>query len=236
MLKIQTNRSRHAPETQQARPAGTRGDRPEMPGKGPIPAAIRPPPIWRRISAASSRENFGQSASTAKPFPTSWGNTSRRYRTPLIAAGLMLAVLMGGVVFAFLRIVRARHETLCCQHPSWRDSSMTRESPSPSVSSRRIMTSAGPVTCWKAASKALRGWEWRYLMRLLDGARPPLEGHTSGLWGSRIQPGWESHCHGEHRRHREDLADRIWVDFSVTLILAVLPSRLAWELFWPLRA
>ena len=39
----------------------------------------------------------------------------------------------------------------------------------------------------------LRGWEWDYLMRLRDGPRPPLAGHTKGLWiaafnkdGSRI--------------------------------------------------
>ena len=28
----------------------------------------------------------------------------------------------------------------------------------------------------------LRGWEWEYLMRLRDGPRPPLAGHTKGLW------------------------------------------------------
>ncbi|WP_161967763.1 WD40 repeat domain-containing protein [Fimbriiglobus ruber] len=34
----------------------------------------------------------------------------------------------------------------------------------------------------------LRGWEWHYLMRLRDGATPPLEGHKTGLWGAEFSP------------------------------------------------
>jgi WD40 repeat protein len=34
----------------------------------------------------------------------------------------------------------------------------------------------------------LRGWEWRYLMRLRDGGQAPLVGHKTGLWGAEFSP------------------------------------------------
>jgi len=37
-----------------------------------------------------------------------------------------------------------------------------------------------------------RGWEWQYLMRLRDGARAPLVGHTSALWGAEFSPDGKS--------------------------------------------
>jgi WD40 repeat protein len=33
-----------------------------------------------------------------------------------------------------------------------------------------------------------RGWEWHYLMRLRDGERAPLKGHTTGLWAAEYSP------------------------------------------------
>ncbi len=36
--------------------------------------------------------------------------------------------------------------------------------------------------------KHLRGWEWDYLMRLRDGDRPALAGHTGGLWTAVFGP------------------------------------------------
>jgi WD40 repeat protein len=36
--------------------------------------------------------------------------------------------------------------------------------------------------------KRLRGWEWDYLMRLRDGARSPLKGHSKGLWMAAFSP------------------------------------------------
>ena len=115
------------------------------------------------------------------------GKYIRRYRTPLIAAGLMLAVLMGGVVFAFLRIVRARHETLAANIELERQLYDTRIA----VAERELTQNhdfSRASDLLEGCPKELRGWEWRYLMRLLDGARPPLEGHTSGLWGAEFSP------------------------------------------------
>jgi WD40 repeat protein len=34
----------------------------------------------------------------------------------------------------------------------------------------------------------LRGWEWHYLRRLLDGGRPDLRGHKSGVWSVAFRP------------------------------------------------
>ncbi len=34
----------------------------------------------------------------------------------------------------------------------------------------------------------LRGWEWHYMRRQLDGARPPLTGHTAGVWCVAFSP------------------------------------------------
>lgn len=34
----------------------------------------------------------------------------------------------------------------------------------------------------------VRGWEWHYLSRLRDGARPPLVGHEGGLWTAQFSP------------------------------------------------
>jgi WD40 repeat protein/serine/threonine protein kinase len=34
----------------------------------------------------------------------------------------------------------------------------------------------------------MRGWEWRYLMRLRDGGREPLKGHEGGLWSAAFSP------------------------------------------------
>ncbi|HEX3655732.1 MAG TPA: protein kinase [Pirellulales bacterium] len=40
----------------------------------------------------------------------------------------------------------------------------------------------------ESCPKRLRGWEWRYLMRLRDGAMPPLSAHTRGLWMADFSP------------------------------------------------
>ncbi len=41
--------------------------------------------------------------------------------------------------------------------------------------------------CRRARSRCV-GWEWHYLMRLRDGARPPLKGHERALWMAVFSP------------------------------------------------
>ena len=115
------------------------------------------------------------------------GKFARRYRTPLIAAGLMLSVLVGGVVLAFVRINDERLKTLAANDKLEKTAYNTRIA----VAERELTLNhdfGRAADYLQECPEALRGWEWRYLMRLLDGERPPLAGHKSGLWGAEFSP------------------------------------------------
>jgi eukaryotic-like serine/threonine-protein kinase len=111
----------------------------------------------------------------------------RRHKVPLIAAGLVLAVLLGGAVFSLWQLNRQQRETL-----------VANEKLTEQLYATRIAVAERELTQNHDFSRAkellqdcrddLRGWEWRYLNRLLDGERPPLSGHERGLWGAEFSP------------------------------------------------
>lgn len=99
----------------------------------------------------------------------------------------MLSVLVGGVVLAFVRIDRERLRTLAANDKLQEQLYNTRIA----VAERELTENhdfSRAAASLSECPEGLRGWEWRYLSRLLDGERPPLAGHKSGLWGAEFSP------------------------------------------------
>jgi eukaryotic-like serine/threonine-protein kinase len=115
------------------------------------------------------------------------GKYIRRHKAPLVVAGLVLAVLVGSGV---LELIQVRH--------AWRLSLAANEELARQLYHTRITVAERELAGNNDFSRAsellqncredLRGWEWRYLRRLLDGGRVPLLGHTAGLWGAEFSP------------------------------------------------
>ena len=105
----------------------------------------------------------------------------RRYRARLAVAGIVLCVLLGSVVAAFVGIDRQRR---VAQEAYYASSLVVAE---------RELTLNHDDSTWPSGlldqiPEPLRGWEWKYLMRLRDGGRPPLKGHDRGLWMAVFSP------------------------------------------------
>ncbi|MGH7172368.1 MAG: WD40 repeat domain-containing serine/threonine protein kinase, partial [Gemmataceae bacterium] len=115
------------------------------------------------------------------------GKFVRRYRVPLAVAGLVLAILVGSTVAAFIGIDSQRRTAL--------DANKKLQE---QLYDNHIAVAERELTLNQDVSLAndllekcpehLRGWEWDYLMRLRDGARPPLIGHSGGLWTAVFSP------------------------------------------------
>jgi eukaryotic-like serine/threonine-protein kinase len=113
------------------------------------------------------------------------GKFVRRYRTPLAVAGLVLVLFLSGIVAAFLRIDRERRATLIVNDRLEEQLYATRIA----IAERELTQNhdvglAGRLL--RDCPQNLRGWEWHYLIRLLDGERPPLGDHKRGLWMADI--------------------------------------------------
>ena len=115
------------------------------------------------------------------------GKFFRRYRAPLAVAGLVLAVFLSGVVAAFLRIDRERRATLKANDQLEQQLYATRIA----IAERELTQNHDVGLASRLLHDCpanLRGWEWRYLIRLLDGERPPLGDHKRGLWMADFSP------------------------------------------------
>ena len=110
-----------------------------------------------------------------------------RHRVPLAMVGLVIALIVGSVVTAFLRIDRERRATLAANEKLEEQLYTTRIA----IAERELAQNHDIGLAEKLLQECrddLRGWEWRYLNRLLDGERPPLAGHKRGLWMADFSP------------------------------------------------
>jgi WD40 repeat protein/serine/threonine protein kinase len=115
------------------------------------------------------------------------GKLVRRYRVPLAVAGMVLVLLLGSAVAAFVGIDRQRRAALDAndklQEQLYRNRIAVAE---------RELTNNDDVglasDLLEQCPVHLRGWEWDYLMRLRDGPRAPLRGHDGGLWAAEFSP------------------------------------------------
>jgi WD40 repeat protein/serine/threonine protein kinase len=145
------------------------------------------------------------------------GKFVRRYRVPLAVAGLVLAVLVGSVVAAFIGIDRQRRAALDANEKLQEQRRAALEANEKlqeqlydnniAVAERELTLNhdvglAGDLL--QRCPESLRGWEWDYLMRLRDGARLPLGsspalgtrpavkgmegGHKAGVWMAAFSP------------------------------------------------
>jgi WD40 repeat protein len=99
----------------------------------------------------------------------------------------MLSVLVAAVVLEFVRINRERLATLDANNRLEEQLYDTQIA----VAERELTQNhdfSRASDLLRACRKDLRGWEWRYLTRLLDGERPALKGHNAGLWGAEFSP------------------------------------------------
>ena len=112
---------------------------------------------------------------------------ARRHRTPLAVAAVVLTLFLGGLAVAFFRIDLERRLTLQVNERLERQLYATRIA----VAERELTQNNDIALAEKLLNDCredLRGWEWRYLRRLLDGVRPPLVGHDRGLWMVDFSP------------------------------------------------
>ncbi|HEV3263631.1 MAG TPA: protein kinase [Gemmataceae bacterium] len=127
----------------------------------------------------------------------------RRYRVPLAVAGVVVAVLLGGTVAAFLGIDRQRRAALDAN-----DQLQEQLYDNYIAVAERELTLNQDVglasDLLERCPEHLRGWEWDYLMRLRDGDRLPLGsspalgvrpavkgmpgGHNAGVWMAAFSP------------------------------------------------
>ena len=99
----------------------------------------------------------------------------------------MVLVLVAGVVAAFIGIDQQRRAALEANEKLVKEAYLNHIA----VAERELTQNqdVGLATQLLSSSpEGLRGWEWHYLMRLRDGARPPLEGHERGLWMAVFSP------------------------------------------------
>jgi WD40 repeat protein/serine/threonine protein kinase len=115
------------------------------------------------------------------------GKFMRRHRVALAVVGVMLAILVGSAVAAFIGIDRERRaaveyskkleEQLYDNHIAVAERELT------------LNHDVGLASdLLEKCPEHLRGWEWDYLMRLRDGPRAPLTGHNGGLWTAVFSP------------------------------------------------
>jgi len=147
------------------------------------------------LAADLGRFLCGEAVSAQPPSLTYLtGKFVRRYRAPLAVAAVVLTVLLGGTVAAFLGIDRERRAALDAKGKLQDANDLLEEQ----LYSNRIAVAERELTMNHDIGLAsdllgkcperLRGWEWDYLMRLRDGGRPPLAGHKAGLWTAVFSP------------------------------------------------
>jgi WD40 repeat protein/tRNA A-37 threonylcarbamoyl transferase component Bud32 len=157
-------------------------------------------PAWRYGSATELADDLGRfvAGEPVKAQPPSLlyltGKFVRRHRTALAMTGVVLAILVGGVIAAFLRIDQERRTALAANQKLEETNNTLEEN----LYSNRIAVAERELTqnqdidlagsLLEQCPERLRGWEWHYLMRLRDGGRPPLRGHKAGLWTALFSP------------------------------------------------
>jgi WD40 repeat protein/serine/threonine protein kinase len=122
------------------------------------------------------------------------GKFVRRYRAPLAVAAAVLVLLLGGTVAAFVGIDTERRAAINAKNQLQATNGQLEEQ----LYANRIAVAERELTknedfnlagdLLEKCPERLRGWEWNYLVRLRDGARPPLAGHASGLWAAVFSP------------------------------------------------
>ena len=129
------------------------------------------------------------------------GKFVRRYRVPLSVAAVVLAVLLGGAVAAFISIDQQRLAALDANDQldeqrkvalAAKDQLEVQLYASYIAVAERELTLRNDIglasDLLERCPDRLRGWEWSYLMRLRDGGREPLKGHKAGLWTAVFNP------------------------------------------------
>jgi WD40 repeat protein len=99
---------------------------------------------------------------------------ARRHRVSLSIAAAAALIFLGGLAFSFRAILAANGR-------------LERQLYATNIGiAERELTQNHDIALAERllddCREDLRGWEWRYLRRLLDGQRPPLAGHERGLW------------------------------------------------------
>jgi WD40 repeat protein/serine/threonine protein kinase len=123
------------------------------------------------------------------------GKLVRRYRVALAVAAVVLAVLLGGAVAAFVGIDQQRRDALDAKGKLQEANGQLQganDRLDQEAYRNRIAVAERELTMnqdiglasseLEKCPQRLRGWEWDYLMRLREGGRPPLNGHQGGLW------------------------------------------------------
>ncbi len=110
-----------------------------------------------------------------------------RHRLPLAMVVLVIALISGSIVTAFLRIDLERRSTLAVNEKLEEQLYSTHIA----IAERELTQNhdfglaAGLL---QDCREDLRGWEWHYLNRLLDGERLPLAAHKRALWMADFSP------------------------------------------------
>jgi WD40 repeat protein/serine/threonine protein kinase len=139
----------------------------------------------------------------------------RRYRVPLATATGILLLIIAGTVAAFINIDQERRATLRANQDLQEQQGETAKALATSeangqlaqkrldqfekeayanriaVAERELFLNADinlASDLLTHCPSRLQGWEWRYLMRLRDGARPPLSAHTGPVWSAVFSP------------------------------------------------
>ncbi len=116
----------------------------------------------------------------------------RRHRTliGIIAFGVVVVVILGSIVAAFIGINRQRLVALAANNR------LVVEAYDKNIAiAERELTQNHDIglasSLLSQCDEKSRGWEWNYLTRLCDGSRSPLagpEGHKSALWAAEFSP------------------------------------------------
>ncbi len=123
------------------------------------------------------------------------GKFVRRYRVPLATIiGILLFVIIGTVI-AFLNVIHEHEATIAALESSETNRQLAEnryDALQLETYANRIAIAERELTLNQDINVAtaaldtvppnLRGWEWRYLMRLRNGDQPPLKQHRSGVW------------------------------------------------------
>jgi WD40 repeat protein/serine/threonine protein kinase len=110
-----------------------------------------------------------------------------RHRAPLAIVAAVIALILGSAVSAFVRIDRERRATLVSNELLEQQLYATRIA----IAERELAQNHDIALAERLLQQCradLRGWEWHYLNRLLDGGRPPLGDHNRGLWMADFSP------------------------------------------------
>jgi eukaryotic-like serine/threonine-protein kinase len=150
-------------------------------------------PRRRYASAAELAADLGRflGGEPVHAQPPTWTYLTRkfvnRYRVPLTAIALVLVLLVGGTVAAFVRIHRERQAALDAN-----DKLVEQLYDNNIAVAERELTNNHDVNLasdlLEKCPDRLRGWEWDYLARLRDGGAPPVEGHEAGVFMAVFSP------------------------------------------------